>query len=1259
MNRGGLVFIVLAVSLCLSVGIVQAPPPDGTGEFKVSNYGSGESTGNFWYRGYRFQVSVQTNVTHLMGSVTGGTFHIGLYNMTIDGGAGPEENIVPHTLLGSVALVGAGEEQVLELDTPVILEPDTDYILAQGRESGSGEHMYVTSLEIADLLAGSPRINFWEPETDNSIRWSNEGDASHIVGLNSNDYHGAMPKLGFWYVSDVSFPVVTTLPAEGNNTDEVILRGYLNSTGDGNTTVYIEWGEESDLSDGTLQQRGIFDQNNVSFSYSISYDNETTLYYRAVGINDAGRTNGVILQPVFDENFSYSNLSVSPSTIVLGQSVNVSFTINNTGFSPGTYNADLYVNGVFAQPIIGTVDSGLSHIVSEFTPLASGHVNISLEGLSEEIIVSAFPLMEDFSGVEPSNWVTVGDASWNVVHDGESTLELTPNSGNQAGLGFYDQSFSSSQGILAEFEYYAAEGTGADGIAFFLVDGDAVDNSSITPGQSGGALGYGSGDSDGIPHAYLGVGFDEFGNFVSSGGDSECLGSTTSQTVAIRGSGHEQTGYDCLTYAQVIPISGLNIDGGWRTARVSVLPDQDNTTLVVEMSWDGGDNWFTIIDNYVYEVQPPKNLKLGFSGSTGGSTNVHAIGSLNVFLPADLVVEIIENPLGNFSRGDTVSYSFNVTNLGLNDAPAVIINNSITTDSFSSLHWNVSAPGQLQSGDATNVSTIVVSLSQGETAVVQVEAVVGQNTWVDQNHSVSAFPGEGLSDPSPSLARKNVVLAVQSNPVIQFVSPTPNDSAVITQDAFVVNVTLEEAFMRNMTYSWNGDRFAVYDERLILMYDFDNISSSNATDVHDGGVSENHGVCQGMNDTCSYVNGVRETAMYFNGSSYVQTPYNPAYQVGDAFTYSLWFKTNITQNNVGLFSARDNGKANNPLAEVYMRTDSVDGLFRGATGSRMDLVHEVTYAGNAWHHVVIVIDNGTGSMYFNGNLVANASGLDMDIDLSDVFLVVGASNYENDIVQHFEGAIDELRVWHRALDAQEVQFFYEHSFRKTGDYAWSFVVNNSVQGLYYGEHTYDVFVNNTHGKHAIQQRSVVLSASGTAPSNPGGSSGGSSSSWNTGYAAQTYHAPNPNVQTGYSNDLRINDRIVFEATHTSNLAVVNHTLQLNSFNATHARVTITSEPQTIWLALGQETPVDVDGDGKYDVIVRYDGSAGGQAKIHVRHFMVDEPAPVAPQVPMVQAPVAVDDEPVYVPVEEPRRSMWLWVVLIVIVVAGAAYFYKK
>lgn len=110
---------------------------------------------------------------------------------------------------------------------------------------------------------------------------------------------------------------------------------------------------------------------------------------------------------------------------------------------------------------------------------------------------------------------------------GQGALLLTPPVNNQTGAilsGF--SPFPLSQGINITFTTYTFGGSGdglakngADGIVFFLTDGTKT--APTTTGGLGGSMGYdcsnGNSVYDGIAYGYLGLGIDEFGNFLNAG----------------------------------------------------------------------------------------------------------------------------------------------------------------------------------------------------------------------------------------------------------------------------------------------------------------------------------------------------------------------------------------------------------------------------------------------------------------------------------------------------------------------------------------------------------------------------------------------------------------------------------------------------------------------------------------------------------------------------------------------------------------------
>ncbi|MBF0554937.1 MAG: hypothetical protein HQK96_10350 [Nitrospirae bacterium] len=242
---------------------------------------------------------------------------------------------------------------------------------------------------------------------------------------------------------------------------------------------------------------------------------------------------------------------------------------------------------------------------------------------------------ETFTKSTASGWTLSGNAKLTAagggvdnVTGGSGWLRLTDNvTKNQAGSAVYGTAFTSGQSVQVSFTYASYGGTGADGLAFYLIDG-ATTAANITTGASGGALGYASNvsaGSNGATNGYVGIGFDEGGYFSSSyvGTCNPSCKGITPNSVVIRGSGNKLMGYNFLTNAPA------TIQTGSRSAANTVTITILNYKITVVL------NGKTVINNYdistaLGQSVMPGTFKIGFSAGTGGSTNIHEIKNLSV-----------------------------------------------------------------------------------------------------------------------------------------------------------------------------------------------------------------------------------------------------------------------------------------------------------------------------------------------------------------------------------------------------------------------------------------------------------------------------------------------------------------------------------------------------------------------------------------------------------------------------------------------------
>ncbi len=225
---------------------------------------------------------------------------------------------------------------------------------------------------------------------------------------------------------------------------------------------------------------------------------------------------------------------------------------------------------------------------------------------------------------------------------GTGALRLTTNAINQGSFAIYNKAINASAGLSVQFKLYSYGGTGADGISFFLIDGS---KSPTTGGAVGGSLGYSSDSTTGttvpgIDGGYLGVGFDEYGNFSVNGYGTGGNANRTAQSIAVRGS--QANGYPLLTSTGALP-NGSTIDNRTATTRTAAgvgrlvdieLDPTGNLSVSFDLNGDGTlTPNETVISNYSVAQNNgalPSTFKFGFAASTGAQTNFHEVNNLAI-----------------------------------------------------------------------------------------------------------------------------------------------------------------------------------------------------------------------------------------------------------------------------------------------------------------------------------------------------------------------------------------------------------------------------------------------------------------------------------------------------------------------------------------------------------------------------------------------------------------------------------------------------
>jgi len=327
------------------------------------------------------------------------------------------------------------------------------------------------------------------------------------------------------------------------------------------------------------------------------------------------------------------------------------------------------------------------------------------------------------STIYGANWiVSTSDATGivpSIVNPGY--LRLTNNTGNNAKAATVPAIFPASGNYISvEFQQYAYNGSGADGIALTLSDYATT----AVPGAFGGSLGYAqktgtacnTASCPGFAGGWIGVALDEFGNYQNPtegrfGGPGSIL-----ESVGIRGSGSDVTGYNWLAGT-----GSLNplIDNRGSTApslgyNYQVIVDARtpaSTSVAVNRDTGAGYNSLINVPNIFTaataqgfsQAAVPANWQISFTGSTGGSTNIHEISGLKIC--AQTIVP---------RSGGTAS-GFNAIDEAYGTPPSVAVQKYLTGDIYTKL---VGTPFKLDVAALNNsqiLSTYAISANKNVT----------------------------------------------------------------------------------------------------------------------------------------------------------------------------------------------------------------------------------------------------------------------------------------------------------------------------------------------------------------------------------------------------------------------------------------------------------------------------------------------------------------------------------------------------------------
>lgn len=203
---------------------------------------------------------------------------------------------------------------------------------------------------------------------------------------------------------------------------------------------------------------------------------------------------------------------------------------------------------------------------------------------------------------------------------------------------------------------------------------------------------------------------------------------------------------------------------------------------------------------------------------------------------------------------------------------------------------------------------------------------------------------------------------------------------------------------------------------LVAHYSFDDCAVTDET-----GMSVN-GVISG-NPSCGC--GVEGNALYFDGQSdYVEFFSNAGTILSQDFTVSFYMLPENTNGIVDIFSKRAGCLPDSAVAIRYeVDTRTLKAELTEGVNERAD-IEMVLPEGQCWYHITWIRSGGTLAFFLDGELMVVEEFSDqIDARNQGIFSIANSPCLGNG-ERRYRGALDEFKIFDRALTPEEVQTLY-------------------------------------------------------------------------------------------------------------------------------------------------------------------------------------------------------------------------------------------
>jgi len=239
--------------------------------------------------------------------------------------------------------------------------------------------------------------------------------------------------------------------------------------------------------------------------------------------------------------------------------------------------------------------------------------------------------------------------------------------------------------------------------------------------------------------------------------------------------------------------------------------------------------------------------------------------------------------------------------------------------------------------------------------------------------------------------------------------------AKVTNESCTIQTNEIDVVVNHSAYE-NGNPLLISKDSLITCWLFDSWGTDESGYGNYGGISG--GIqCKDRDNKVSAFN--------FNGiDSYIYS--SKQFENPDTVTVAIWFKTSASGPIIGFDDERFNGASINFGRCIYLDNN---GMLRFGVddGTKNTLISAKSYNDDKWHLATASLSPEGMKLYIDGKLEAHSASITNGKVLTGYWKVStgNLTDWPDCSEQYLEGAVDDIRIYRRALTDDEIEVLYE------------------------------------------------------------------------------------------------------------------------------------------------------------------------------------------------------------------------------------------